>query len=127
MKTSSRRLQLCAGVSLSALVLVLGTSNSANAQAATEAQVKALLARIDQLERTVNDLKQGQVQSNAESKAALKQANQAKAEAAQAAQSRPRVGALDVDQNGHTYFQHKKGNPLTFYTPGGEITAYGNI
>jgi predicted porin len=38
--------------------------------------------------------------------------------------------ALDVpeiDKNGHGFFEHKKGNPLTFYTPGGEITAYGNI
>ncbi len=122
MNKSSRRIQLCAGVSLSALILVLGTSGSANAQAATEAQVKALLARIDQLERTVNDLKQGQAQSSAEAKTALKQANQAKAEAAHA-----QVRAVEVDQNGHTYLEHKKGNPLTFYTPGGEITAYGNF
>ena len=38
--------------------------------------------------------------------------------------------ALDVpeiDANGHGFLEHKKGNPLTFYTPGGEITAYGNI
>jgi predicted porin len=115
-----------AGVALSTLILVLGASGSAHAQAATEAQVKALLARIDQLERTVNDLKQGQAQSSTEAKTALKQANQAKAEAAQA-QSRSRLTAVEVDQNGHTYLEHKKGNPLTFYTPGGEITAYGNF
>jgi len=122
MNKSSRRLQLCAGVSLSALIVVLGTSGSANAQAATEAQVKALLARIDQLERTVNDLKKGQAESTAEAKTALKQSNQAKAEAARA-----QARVVEVDQNGHTYFEHKKGNPLTFYTPGGEITAYGNF
>jgi predicted porin len=126
MNISSRRLRLYAGVSLSALVLVLGASGSANAQAATEAQVKALLARIDQLERTVNDLKQGQAQSSAEAKTALKQANQAKTQASQTAKV---VNAkdLELDKNGHYYLQHKPGNPLTFYTPGGEITAYGNI
>src|ERR1700687_1893660 len=85
MNRSSRRIQLCAGVSLSALVLVLGGSGSAHAQAATEAQVQALLNRIDQLERTVNDLKKGQAETTAEAKAALKQANQAKGQADHAA------------------------------------------
>jgi len=33
----------------------------------------------------------------------------------------------EIDKNGHGYLEHKKGNPLTFYTPGGEITAYGNM
>src|ERR1700722_8137370 len=33
----------------------------------------------------------------------------------------------EIDANGHVYLEHKKGNPLTFYTPGGEITGYGNI
>ena len=33
----------------------------------------------------------------------------------------------DLDANGHSYLEHKHGDPLTFYTPGGEITAYGNI
>jgi predicted porin len=122
MNKSSRRIRLCAGVSLSALILALGTSGTANAQAATEAQVQALLARIDQLERTVNDLKKGQAQTNVEAKTALKQSNQAKAEAARA-----QARVVEVDQNGHTYLEHKRGNPLTFYTPGGEITAYGNF
>jgi len=122
MNKSSRRIRLCAGVSLSALILALGTSGTANAQAATEAQVQALLARIDQLERPVNDLKKGQAQTNVEAKTALKQSNQAKAEAARA-----QARVVEVDQNGHTYLEHKRGNPLTFYTPGGEITAYGNF
>ncbi len=38
----------------------------------------------------------------------------------------PRV-APDLDANGHAFLEKKPGNPLTFYTPGGEITAYGNI
>jgi predicted porin len=35
--------------------------------------------------------------------------------------------APEIDTNGHGFLEHKKGNPLTFYTPGGEITGYGNI
>ena len=35
--------------------------------------------------------------------------------------------APEIDANGHGFLEHKKGNPLTFYTPGGEITAYGNF
>jgi len=39
----------------------------------------------------------------------------------------PSREAPEIDKNGHGFLEHKKGNPLTFYTPGGEITAYGNI
>src|SRR5690242_6776968 len=40
----------------------------------------------------------------------------------------PRVlDAPEIDAQGHGFLEHKKGNPLTFYTPGGEITAYGNF
>jgi predicted porin len=38
-----------------------------------------------------------------------------------------KTSSLDLDANGHSYFEHKHGDPLTFYTPGGEITAYGNL
>ncbi|HET6839239.1 MAG TPA: porin [Bradyrhizobium sp.] len=37
------------------------------------------------------------------------------------------ASAGDFDPEGHGFFEKKKGNPLTFYTPGGEVTAYGNI
>jgi predicted porin len=33
----------------------------------------------------------------------------------------------EIDAQGHGFLEHKKGNPLSFYTPGGEITAYGNF
>jgi predicted porin len=33
----------------------------------------------------------------------------------------------EIDAQGHGFLEHKKGNPLTFYTPGGEITAYGQF
>jgi predicted porin len=39
----------------------------------------------------------------------------------------PAYSEPEIDKNGHGYLEHKKGNPLTFYTPGGEITGYGNI
>src|SRR6202020_809587 len=39
----------------------------------------------------------------------------------------PALDAPEIDTNGHGFLEHKKGNPLTFYTPGGEITGYGNI
>ena len=39
----------------------------------------------------------------------------------------PALVAPEIDASGHGFFEHKKGNPLTFYTPGGEITGYGNI
>jgi predicted porin len=48
--------------------------------------------------------------------------------AATATSTPPRsLTAPEIDANGHGFLEHKKGNPLTFYTPGGEITAYGNI
>jgi len=39
----------------------------------------------------------------------------------------PALEAPEIDKNGHGFLEHKKGNPLTFYTPGGEITGYGNM
>jgi predicted porin len=39
----------------------------------------------------------------------------------------PSLTTPEIDANGHGFLEHKKGNPLTFYTPGGEITGYGNI
>ena len=35
------------------------------------------------------------------------------------------VANVELDPNGHYFLEKKHGNPLTFYTPGGEITAYG--
>jgi predicted porin len=37
------------------------------------------------------------------------------------------VEGPEIDAQGHYYLEHKHGNPLTFYTPGGEVTAYGNF
>jgi len=134
------RFQLLAGASLPALMLVLGTGGPANAQAANDEEIKALRAQVEQLQRTVSQLVSGQAQSSTEAKAAHKQAEQAQAQAAQAhaEASKAEVKAAQASANAAPfpaksaafddfYFQHKKGSALTFATPGGEITGYGNM
>ena len=131
MNRSWRRLRLCAGVALSVLIMILGTSSFANAQAASEAQIKALEDRIDQLQRTVDKLTAAQAKTADEAEAARKQASQAQTQAAQAqtqaTQAQAKVGTVELDSNGHRFFEHKKGTTATFYTNGGEISGYGNL
>jgi len=135
------------GVALPALMLAMSASHTANAQSANDAEVKALRAQVEQLQKAVNQLSSGQQQSTADAKAAKQQADEAKAKAAQAAAETAKLqkatananaalipakasasaSDLEIDAQGHSFLQKKKGNPLTFYTPGGEITAYGNI
>jgi predicted porin len=99
---------LCAGVALSAVALVLGSSGAAYAESADKLQ-----AQIDQLQRSVNELK-------------AQQAATARAASAPAAAARmPVKGPLPCD--GHYFLERKPGAPLTVYTCGGEMTAYGNL
>jgi predicted porin len=111
---------------------LLGAGVSANAQGVTDAQIKALQAQIDQLQQTVKALETKQVQSNANAVAAKQQASQAKAEASHAeanatqAQATASVIPVKSEKDGW-FFRHKPGDTLTFETPGGEITGYGNI
>ena len=135
----SRRMWLCAGVSLSALILVLSASGSANAQSADDAKLKALQVQIDQLQRTVNELKAAQSQTASDAKAAKKQASEAEAQAANAkatatdahaksSQVPVKAGVWDIDDcSGHRFLEHKPGKDLTFYTHCGEITLYGQL
>src|SRR5450631_2967287 len=132
---SSRRMRLCAGVELSALIIVLGTNGSAKAEA-TDAQIKALQAQVEIRARTVKELKEAQAQTAADAKAAKKQASQADANSAQAKATMADVSARSartpvktgwLDSNGHYFFERKPGKDLTFFTPGGEITAYGQF
>jgi predicted porin len=119
----------------------LGT---ANAQSASDAQIKALQAQIEQLQRSsqaqidalqrqVKQLSDGQVKSSADAKAARDQAAEAKAQAAKAELARaqgaagPGKAPAAGEPVGYGFLEKKPGNPLTFITPGGEITAYGNI
>jgi predicted porin len=135
---SSRRLRLCSGVALSALILVLGGNGSANADSATDAQIKALQAQVEVLARTVKELKEVQTHTAADAQAAKKQAIQADANAAQAKATAAdahakstkvpvKTGWAGLDSNGHYFLERKPGKDLTFFTPGGEITAYGQL
>jgi predicted porin len=110
------------------------------AQAVSDAQIKALQAQIDQLQKTVKQLQAQQTQSNATAATARKEASAAQSDAAvakvsaaqaraSAADTRTQVANLPV-KAGPTdswFFRHKPGDPLTFQTPGGEITGYGNF
>jgi predicted porin len=119
--------------------LMLGASLPANAQAVSDAQIKALQHQIDQLQRTVNQLMASQKQAAAQVKAADAKASQAQVQATQAQVQATKTQAQvqtvaaaqpakeDLDSHGHSFLERKKGKSLTFYTPGGEITAYGNI
>src|SRR5664279_1674682 len=132
---SSRRIRLCSGVALSALILVAGANGSAKAEA-TDAQIKALQAQVEVLARTVKELKEAQTHTAADAQAAKKQAVQADANAAQAkataADTHARSARTPVktgwlDSGGHYFLERKPGKDLTFFTPGGEITAYGQF
>ena len=138
MGNSSRRMRLYAGVSLSALILVLSAGGSAKAES-NDPEVKALKAQVEQLTRTVNKLMDAQAQNAADAKAAKKQASQAEAQAAQAkataadahaksSQMPVKGGVWDIDDcSGHRFLEHKPGKDLTFYTHCGEITLYGQL
>ena len=138
MGNSSRRMRLYAGVSLSALILVLSAGGSAKAES-NDPEVQALKAQVEQLTRTVNRLMDAQAQNAADAKAAKKQAGQAEAQAAQAkataadahaksSQTPVKGGVWDIDDcSGHKFLEHKPGKDLTFYTHCGEITLYGQL
>src|SRR5665811_2081542 len=134
---SSRRIRLCSGVALSALILVAGANGSAMAEA-TDAQIKALQAQVEVLARTVKELKEAQTHTAADAQAAKKQASQADANSAQAkataadahaksTRAPVKSGWGGLDSNGHAFLERKPGTDLTFFTPGGEITAYGQF
>jgi shikimate 5-dehydrogenase len=76
---SSRHLRLCSGVALSGLIVILGAGGTAHAQAATDAQIKALQAQVDVLMHTVKELKEAQSHTAADAKSAKKQAREADA------------------------------------------------
>jgi predicted porin/outer membrane murein-binding lipoprotein Lpp len=129
---SSRRIRLCAGVAFSSLILIAGSSGAANADSTDAAQIKALQAQIDQLQQTVKALAAKQAQTADVAQAAKKQAGQAEQLSAKAhedsAHAPVKAGWMDdVDAQGHRFFERKKGKDLTFYTPGGEITTYGQF
>jgi len=117
--------------------LILGATGASHAQA-TDAQIKALQDQINQLQKAISALTAAQAQAEADAKAAQAKAAQAQSQASQAqsqatqaqataTQASVKAGTQELDKNGHGFLEHKKGSALTFYTPGGEITGYGNL
>ena len=111
---------------LSAIAVVWFGTIPAKAQAVSDAQIKALQAQIDQLQKTVKQLQTQQVRSNADAAAAKQAASHAEVKATQA---QGQVANLPVKAEAADgwFFRHKPGDSLTFETPGGEITGYGNF
>lgn len=132
---SSLRMRLCSSVAASIFVFAFGAGGAAKADPATEAQIKALQAQVETLMHTVKELKEAQTHTAADVKAAKKQAKEADANSAQAkatAEDMHKHGHAPtkswwVDEHGHYFLERKPGKTLTFYTPGGEITAYGQF
>jgi predicted porin len=136
----TRRARLCAGVSIFVMASMCGAAGVAKAQSVSPDELRALKAQIDALQAKVKQLESNQQQSDANAQAAKRQASEAQAQAAAAKASASQASATaaktqtqvanlptkGTDQD-DWYFRHKKGDPLTFETPGGEITAYGNF
>ena len=136
----SRRARFCAGVSIYVLASLFGAAGVAKAQSVSPDELRALKAQIDALQAKVKQLESNQQQSDANAQAARKQASEAQAQAAQAKASASQASATAAKTQTQVanlptqgtdkdewFFRHKKGDPLTFETPGGEITGYGNI
>jgi predicted porin len=136
----ARRARLCAGASVFVIASMFGAAGVANAQSVSPDELRTLKAQIDALQAKVKDLESKQQQSDANAQAAKRQASEAQAQAAAAkasasqasataAKTQTQVANLPVKatDKDEWFFRHKKGDPLTFETPGGEITGYGNI
>jgi predicted porin len=124
----SQGARLWTAVAFSAVLL--GFSVSAQAQAVSDDQIKALQAQIDKLQATVKQLEAQQARSAAEAHAAKQEATHAAAQV-KAVETAPPASLIPstpvkAEPDGW-YFRHKPGSALTFETPGGEITGYGNL
>lgn len=109
-------------------MFVISSNSAAFAENSDAAQIKALQAQIELLSSKVKQLATAQARTAADAKSAQKQASRAEDAQARMIQNPTQTaGRGSVDQYGHTYLQHKDGTALTFFTPGGEITGYGNI
>jgi predicted porin len=140
MGDKARRARLCAGASIFVVASLFGGAGAVKAQSVSPDELRALKAQIDALQAQVKSLESKQQQSDANAQAAKKQASEAQAQAAAAkasasqasataAKTQTQVANLPVKgtEKDEWFFRHKPGDPLTFETPGGEITGYGNI
>jgi predicted porin len=136
----TRRARLCAIACIYVTASMFGAAGVAKAQSVSPDELRALKAQIDALQAKVKDLESKQQQSDANAQAAKRQASEAQAQAAAAkasasqasataAKTQTQVANLPVKATAQDewFFRHKPGDPLTFETPGGEITAYGQI
>jgi predicted porin len=136
----ARRARLCASICIYVTAAMFGATGVAKAQNVSPDELRVLKAQIDALQAKVKDLESKQQQSDANAQAAKRQASEAQAQAAAAkasasqasataAKAQTQVANLPVKatEQDDWFFRHKKGDPLTFETPGGEITAYGQI
>jgi len=116
---------------LGVAVAALGIVNQALPASADK--LDDLIRRMDAIEQSNKQL----AKENASLRAQLKKPAPASVVAVPAAPAHATVTGIptpphvldapEIDAQGHGFLEHKKGNPLTFYTPGGEITAYGNF
>jgi hypothetical protein len=116
---------------LGVAVAALGIVNQALPASADK--LDDLIRRMDAIEQSNKQL----AKENAALRAQLKKPAPASVVAVLAAPAHATVTGIptpphvldapEIDAQGHGFLEHKKGNPLTFYTPGGEITAYGNM
>jgi predicted porin len=118
-------------------VAIVAIGLSAQSMPASADKLDDVLARLDAIEKNNQRL----ASENAALKARLNRVESTKSTApvvvqaappgraagAPAAQVPVKTTSLELDAHGHSYLEHKHGDPLTFYTPGGEITAYGNF
>jgi len=113
------------GLMLSA-ALIVAASVSPRAQTSTADQIRALQEQVKQLQRAIDAI---QASQGAAQEAAQKTAQETAQKTAQEEvkkSAHPGLAAPTV-AGGHGFLERKPGDALTFYTPGGEITAYGNL
>jgi len=107
------------GLRVSALVITmsLAVPSLARADALSDmkAQMQIMQQQMQQLQRQLQDVTQ---------KLQQQQQNTEKVQAQQEQQQQQLKAA--VPEPGHAFLEHKPGT-ATFYTPGGEVTAYGNL
>jgi len=122
---------------LTCAALAAGTCRADDASDDVKTQLEALKQQAAALTKQIQDLQQkiDQQKTNEQPKQAAVPAPASQAaptrtlSPAEAAVPRPPadVFAPNAGKTPHGYFERKPGDKLTFYVPGGEFTAYGNM
>jgi hypothetical protein len=110
--------------------LISITITSANSQGTGSAEVEQLRQEVTAQRQMIEELKATVQQLAKQQQAISENANALSSDVTavltQATQANLKAGTAEPDANGHRFLEHKKGTPATFYTKGGEITAYGS-